>query len=69
MGSRMPSRAKLLFQSTPSARRTAQFCKRKTARFNISIHALREEDGERRLASGLTEDISIHALREEDGLS
>ena len=57
-----------LFQSTPSARRTAEKAYGLEAEISISIHALREEDGPAQVQGGISIVISIHALREEDGV-
>ena len=53
------------FLSTPSARRATLFTRHLAAGQHISIHALREEGDDGRLASVNAQNISIHALREE----
>ena len=56
---------RLIFLSTPSARRATPGLSVAGNAKNISIHALREEGDTRAAATGSTEPISIHALREE----
>ena len=56
---------RVLFLSTPSARRATSHHGRRRAGGEISIHALREEGDERAAGMGKACAISIHALREE----
>ena len=53
------------FQSTLSVRRATFYLSRFLERFNISIHALREESDSCCVAVCVLPNISIHALREE----
>ena len=62
----VPCLGRVIFLSTPSARRATPKAVKASVTMSISIHALREE-GDRRLgaAAQVGEGISIHALREE----
>ena len=62
------SAGRLLFLSTPSARRATAHVWIMRAPFFISIHALREEGDSLCSKNGVNRQISIHALREEGDL-
>ena len=59
---------RVLFLSTPSARRATRIFFRVSSSIFISIHALREEGDGDMEAIAETAAISIHALREEGDL-